>query len=90
MGEMGAICQNSISEKNRNMTNKEWIEFIEAQPDDPKTEINEGKGPALCASSKDFARVKTAIEQLCEAKKSQCKLEDIQRAFKRMDKLQRR
>lgn len=88
---MGAICQNSISEKNRNMTNGEWIEFLEAKADDPKTpDVNEGKGPALCASSKDFARVKTAIEQLCEAKKSQCKLEQVQQVFRRMDKLQKR
>lgn len=87
---MGAICQNSISEKNREMTNKEWIDFLEARLDDPKTEIDEGKGPALCASSKDFARVKTAIEQLCEAKKSQCRMEQVQQVFRRMDKLQKR
>lgn len=73
------------------MTNKEWVDFLEAQPDDPKTpEVNEGKGPALCASSKDFAKVKTVIEQLCEAKKSQCKLEQVQQVFRRMDKLQKR
>jgi hypothetical protein len=87
---MGAICQNSISEKNREMTNKEWIDFLEARLDDPKTEINEGKGPALCASSQDFAKVKTVIEQLCEAKKSQCKMEEVKQVFRRMDKLQRR
>lgn len=84
----GAICQNSVSEKNRDMNDKEWIHFLEAQADDPKTaEVDESKGPALCASSKDFARVKTAIESLCEAKKSQCRLEQVKEALHRIDKM---
>ena len=84
----GAICQNSNSDKSRDLTDKQWIHFLEAQEDDPKTaEVNEAKGPALCASSADFARVKTAIESLCEAKKSQCRLEEVQKVFTRMEKL---
>lgn len=88
---MGALCQNSVSDKNRQLSNKQWIEFLEPMQDDPKTpEVDEGKGPALCVSSKDFARVKTAIEQLCEAKKSQCRFEEVQRVFNRIEKIQKK
>jgi hypothetical protein len=73
------------------LSNKEWIEFLEAKSDNPNTpETNEGKGPALCASSEDFARVKTVIEQLCEAKNSQCRFEEVNQVFKRLEKIRRR
>jgi len=75
-GNHGAICQNSSSDTNRTLTDKEWIDFLE-------------NGPALCTSSKDFSRIKTAIQQLCN-ENSKCKFETLKATFKRLDKLSSR
>ena len=87
-GIYGAICQNAVSDRNRNMNNKEFIRFLEAQVDDPKTPINEAKGPSLCTSSEDFTRMKIAIQQLCN-ENSKCEFEKIKQVFNRLQKVEK-
>lgn len=82
----GAICQNSISDKNREMSNKDFIRFLEAQIDDPKTPQDETKGAALCTSSEDFTRIKVAIQKLCN-ENSKCEFEKIEAVFNRLKKV---
>lgn len=76
IGIHGALCQHSISEDKRQLSIDEFIYFLESQEDDKATPENEEKGPALCTSSNDFARVKTTIEQLCHKAGNKCTYED--------------
>lgn len=75
-GIHGAFCQHSITEDRRRLSIDEFIYFLEAQDDIKSTPENEEKGPALCTSSNDFARVKTTIEQLCQKAGNKCTYED--------------
>lgn len=75
-GIHGALCQRSITDERRILGIDEFIYFLEAQDDDKATPDNEEKGPALCTSSNDFARVKTTIEQLCQKAGNKCSYED--------------
>jgi hypothetical protein len=87
VGLYGAICQNSISDKSREISNKEFIRFLEAQLDDPKTSNNESKGPALCTSSEDFTKIKIAIQKLCN-ESQKCEFEKIKEVFNRLQKVE--
>lgn len=92
IGRFGAICQNSISDNRRRLTVDQWLDFLEALPDDPSTPINEEKGPALCATTNDFRRVKVALEQLCEKAGWQCTLEQkkaLEKADRKLSSIQR-
>ena len=76
VGRFGATCQDSIDRERRRLMDLEaWVEFLAAVPDDPRTPLDESKGPALCASSEDFARLQTALEQLCYKAGKYCTLE---------------
>lgn len=79
------MCQDSHDpDKNRVMTVQEFYEFLLP---------NEKKGPALCLSSIDFAKNKTAIEQLCAQLKDRCTIEmkrEIQMVDKNVTTLQKR
>ena len=86
-GHFGALCQYSMSDDNRSLTTSQWIEFLDAQTDDPKTETNEEKSPALCISSKDFVKVKTVIDQMCDASSGVCRKDEIQQIFFRLKRL---
>jgi len=78
IGIHGAICQESNTDQNSQMTIDEFIYFLEAQEDNKSTPENEEKGPALCTSSDDFAKIKTTIEQLCHKSGNKCTYEDKQ------------
>lgn len=76
IGRLGATCQDSIDRERRRLMDLEaWVEFLAAAPDDPRTPVDESKGPALCTSSEHFARLQTALEQLCYKAGKYCTLE---------------
>lgn len=78
IGIHGALCQDSNTLDNSKLGIDEFIYFLEAQEDDKTTPENESKGPALCISSNDFAKLKTAVEQLCHKLGNKCTYEDKQ------------
>lgn len=66
---VGALCQNTNTDDRRRLTVEEWLEFLYAKPERPDPK-NPGKtlpekGPAMCASSVDYAKNETAIAELC-------------------------
>ena len=68
----GADCANTLKPGGRSMTLTEFIEFLEPSPaigDKPE------KGPAICQSSDDWNKLKTALEQACALLKDQCTYE---------------
>lgn len=84
----GAICVETLNPKSpvQEKTLYEFIEFLE--PKDA-TEIDPARGGAICTSSKDFAKQKTAIEQACALLKKRggkC-LFEIEQTIKQMNKI---
>ena len=67
-GVHGALCAHTISQERRRLTIEQWIDFLEANGDN--------KGPAVCQSSIDYMKVKTALEQLCQKAGDSCAYED--------------
>lgn len=67
--ETGATCVNSNSDKSRELTGAQFVAFVEP---------SDSKAPALCMSSTDFSKLKTAIEQLCHRLGQKCKKETEQ------------
>lgn len=82
-GGKGALCQDSHDKKrNRVLTLEQWYDFLTPKAD---------KGPALCLSSEDFSKNKTAIEQMCARLKDRCTIEmkkEIQSYDQNIRKLQ--
>lgn len=62
----GAICSETNTGKTSELTFDELVEFM--QP-------NENKGGAICFSSSDYQRMKTALEQACRALGNRCQYE---------------
>ena len=63
----GGDCAKSLSDDTATLDLDQWIEFLEPQveqvlPGDVKIPA---RGGALCMSSDDFAKLKTAMEQAC-------------------------
>lgn len=76
IGRFGATCQDSVERDRRRVIDIDaWVDFLAATPDDPSTPVDESKGPALCTSASDFARLQTALEQLCYKAGRYCSLE---------------
>lgn len=87
---VGALCQNTLSDHHRDLTVEQWLDFLYARPDDESTkDVDEAKGPAVCFSSVDMQKQKTAMEQLCV--KAKCTYEQkkvIRELLGRMESLQ--
>lgn len=84
IGIDGALCQNSLSNDNRQLTLDEWLAWLDA-------DVEAGRGPALCVSSDDFTRLKIALEQLCYRAGRYCTRDTkkkMTRFFRNMDTLQ--
>lgn len=77
----GGDCMYTLSGGFEEMTAEQFVEYLEP---------TEKRGPALCLSTEDYARLKTAIEQLCYKAGSGCTKEvkkEIQTVASRMDRI---
>lgn len=54
----GGDCSHTLSDSTRQLNLDEWIAFLE--PD-----VTTGRGAALCMSSDDFTKLKTALDKAC-------------------------
>lgn len=82
----GMDCAYTVSDKMEELSLEQSIEFLEPQLDPPR-------GAALCMSSEDFSKVKTAIEQACKKLGTSCRKEtreSIEEVASRFDDLQSR
>lgn len=59
----GADCAYTLSDKTEEMTAQEFVKFLEG---------DENNGPALCQSSNDYIKIKSALEQACYKLGDQC------------------
>jgi hypothetical protein len=64
--EAGASCAETLTDKRRRMTYQEFRDWLEPGQD---------KGPALCQSSVDESKTKTALEQACRMLGNRCTYE---------------
>ena len=69
---MGANCANTLNDQTRQLNLGEFIDFLEPRVS-PSGDVV--KGPALCMSTIDFERLKTAIEQACTLLEQRCTYE---------------
>jgi hypothetical protein len=74
----GGNCVRTLSPETRQLSFDEFLDFLEASeeiknPDG--TVLRPAKGAALCQSSDDFNKIKTALEQACYALKKRCTFE---------------
>lgn len=72
----GANCAMTLSDKTREMDVLEFIQWLEPQKD---------RGPAICQSSEDYEKIKTALEQACAILENRCTKEMIA-ALKNVDR----
>lgn len=82
----GADCAESLSDETKVLTLDEWIAFLEPN-------IETGRGAALCLSSEDFTKLKTALDQACSKLGRWCSKEikeETQKAEMRVASLQSR
>ena len=82
----GADCAYSISGETEEMTLDQWFSFLEPQTEPPR-------GAAMCMSSADFSKIKTAIEQACRKLGTSCTKEakeNLQKVSATVDQLQER
>ena len=95
---VGALGQNMLSEDHRDLDPLAFIDFLYARDKvtipDPKNPLKTitlpAKGPAICFSSLDFGRLKTALQQLCvKAKCSYEQKQSIDQAVQRMETLEK-
>lgn len=63
--DAGAHCVTSLSGRISRMTIDQYIEFLEPSE-------KENRGGALCMSSKDWASIKTSLEQACKLLEGRC------------------
>lgn len=59
----GAICANTLKDETEDLSLQQLIEFLEPQVD---------RGPALCMSTEDFAKLQIAMEQACAKLAGKC------------------
>lgn len=67
----GADCAYTLSDNVEEMSAQEFVKFLEG---------DDSHGPALCQSTEDYVKVKTALEQACYKLGNQCTYE-IKQAF---------
>lgn len=78
----GANCAYTLSGKTEELSLGEFLEFLEPTDD---------RGPAICQSSDDFNKMKTALEQACKKLGPRCSYElrsDIKRMGETVKTLQ--
>jgi hypothetical protein len=70
----GADCAWTSTGETEELNFDLFMDFLEPQPEKPGPNgtIIPAKGPAICISSQDFAKLKTATEQLCAKVGSAC------------------
>ncbi len=91
----GADCVYTGEETKEEMTFTEFMDFLEAQdakpnPKDPSKMIPP-HGAALCQSSEDYTKQKTALEQACRLLGNRCTPEikkTLQTTWRRIEGLQ--
>lgn len=75
----GAICAETQTGKTSDMTLDQFIEFLEPQPERPDPDhpgqTLPARGGAICQSTDDFTREKTALEKACRELGSACSME---------------
>lgn len=64
----GMDCAYTQTDQTESMTMDEALDFLEPQ-------VSPERGPALCQSSEDWVRMKTALEQACTALGRKCTTE---------------
>lgn len=82
----GMDCAYTNSEKTEEMNLDQAVAFLEPQ-------LDPARGAAMCMSSEDFSKLKTAIEQLCKKVGAACSKEakeNIERVSQNVDGLQAR
>ena len=77
--QYGANCVHTLSDETREMQFEEFIKFLEPSNNPPK-------GAALCQSSDDWNKQKTALEEACKILKDKCTYQ-IQQAIANIAKL---
>ncbi len=78
----GMFCSTTVSRRERNLDFDQTIDFLHA---------SETHGAALCQSSKDWTKIKTALEQACVLLGKRCKKKvvgDVDSIIKTIDKIQ--
>jgi hypothetical protein len=72
----GAICAETLTDKTSELTLTEWIDFLEPQPERPDPvhpgETLPARAGAMCQSSEDWNKMKTALEQACRELGNRC------------------
>jgi hypothetical protein len=80
----GGICAETLTSRTSDLTMDEFLDFLEAQPErpDPKDPSKKlpAHGAAVCQSSEDWNKQKTALEQACRELGKRCSYE-IRRAL---------
>jgi hypothetical protein len=83
----GANCAETLSEKTREMTLDEFLEFLEPKEElrDEKTGkiIQAERAPAICQSATDWNALKTSLETACEKLGNSCTY-DIRESISKM------
>lgn len=70
----GADCSETLTDTTSELTLDQWLEFLEPQLEkiDVNGVVTPARGSAMCMSSDDFSKLKTAMEQLCRKVGSAC------------------
>lgn len=75
----GADCASTVVPgKTREMNFSDYMDFLGAMPDkidNTGKVIEKGRGGAICQSSSDFTKMKTALDQACEYLGDRCSYE---------------
>ena len=79
----GAICANTLDDKTEDLPLKDFLAFLEASPE---------KGPAICVSTDDFAKLQIALEQACRklGKCTKAVEEEIKKVSSRVKRLSKK
>lgn len=75
---VGADCAETRTDKTREMTVHEFVEFLEPTAD---------RAGAVCQSAADYNHYKTVIEQLCYKAGDSCQYEEVKKAMDKIDAL---
>lgn len=82
----GAICAETITGNTSDMTFEMFLDFLEPKEAGP---FNPARSGAICQSSADWGKQKTALEQACRAMGARCSYE-IKQILRNMSLLQLR
>lgn len=68
----GAMCAETITGRQIEMTFEEYLAFLEPTPERPGAPA---RGGAICRSAEDFTRQKNALEKACRLLGNRCTYE---------------